>query len=133
MPSNPSESQKVTNQGTRDPGDAAPLSPDDQKDILSKDDAELKTITKATSSGARLRAIPSVITHSGDTGSMVEVTKVDFADNGITHDTVQFTFAKDNFVLEVGDGKPLSKEAADLLVKKQPQTFEYVNDGVSES
>lgn len=69
-------------------------------------------------SGKRLRAIPQ------RGGTLVEITRVDFARHGIDHDTVQFSNFKDNWTLKVGRG--ITAEAADFLAKFAPETFEYL-------
>lgn len=70
-------------------------------------------------SGRRLRAIAQ------RGGTLVEVRSTDFANNGIKHDTVQFSHFKDNWTLKVGQG--ISEEAAKFLAKFAPETFEFLS------
>lgn len=79
----------------------------------------------ADTSGRRVRAIPAVITKSGDTASRVEVRRSDFANQGIDHAGVIFDFKKDRFTLPVGPNG-LSEQAAEFLTKNYPTSFEYL-------
>lgn len=76
---------------------------------------------EADLSGKRVRAIPA------KGGTTIVVDAQDFANNGIKHPKVTFDFRKDNFTLAVGEGKPLSKEAADFLTSFDKSTFEYLD------
>lgn len=122
--------QRPTSAGTADPGAAAPLSADEQAQVLASDTADVSPRAEAPNlSGKRVRAIPAVITKSGDNATTVEVRKSDFAAKGIDHPTVVFDYRKDNYTVGVGDGAPLSQEAADFLTKNYPVSFEYMNEG----
>ena len=114
---------------TKDLGPAADLSEDEQKKILDSDvadnavKAEQKPLT-----GKRVRAIPAVITNNGDHGTVVEVRSSDFLAHGVTHDTVKFDQFRDNFTIAVGPGSAqISEEAAELLTKNWPMSFEYID------
>ena len=120
---------RPTAAGTQDPGPAADLSAEDQKKILDADEAD--TAVKAEEkkvSGKRVRAIPAVITSNGDHGTVVEVRASDFDAHGIKHDTVKFDQFRDNFTIAVGSGSAqISEEAAELLTKNWPMSFEYID------
>ena len=114
---------------TKDLGPAADLSPEDQKKILDSDTADntVKAEEKELS-GKRVRAIPAVITTNGDHGTVVEVRSSDFQAHGVTHDTVKFDQFRDNFTIAVGPGSSqISEEAAELLTKNWPMSFEYID------
>ena len=114
---------------TKDLGPAADLSPEDQKKILDSDTADntVKAEEKELS-GKRVRAIPAVITTNGDHGTVVEVRSSDFQAHGVTHDTVKFDQFRDNFTIAVGPGSAqISEEAAELLTKNWPMSFEYID------
>lgn len=104
------------------------LTAEDQKEILENDPADTATIetteVSEPAAGKKVRAKPAVITHSGDTSNEVEVTRGDFADHNIEHDTVSFKANRNDFCVPVGKG--LSEEAADFLTKNYPESFEYV-------
>jgi hypothetical protein len=87
-----------------------------------KDERDTSPRIKADTSGERVRAIPA------KGGTLVRVTKGDFARNEIDNPTVEFSFRKDNFTLPVGKGQ-LSAEAANFLTKNFPESFEYINKG----
>lgn len=70
-----------------------------------------------TVSVKRIKAIP----FSG--GTTVVVRAVDFANAGVEHSDVTWDYRIDNFTVAVGDG--ISAEAANLLVKKFPGSFEF--------
>lgn len=109
---------------------AADLSAEEQKKILESDTADnsVKSDEKPLT-GKRLRAIPAVITNSGDHASRVEVRASDFDAHGIKHDTVVFDRFKDNYTIAVGPGSAqISEEAANLLSKNWPTSFEYIED-----
>ena len=120
---------RPTAAGTQDPGPAAELSAEDQKKILDSDpaDSAVKAEEKPLS-GKRVRAIPAVITTNGDHGTVVEVRASDFEAHGVTQDTVKFDQFKDNFTIAVGSGSAqISEEAAELLTKNWPTSFEYID------
>jgi len=116
-----------TTVGTRQVGVADSLSPNEQDDILANDEADVSPRAAVNSGGKRVRAIPATITKSGDTSTVVEVRKTDFARNGIDHPTITFDLQRDNFVVPVGEGPNcLSPEAADFLTSRYPTSFEYI-------
>ena len=115
--------------GTAEPGPADNLTPEEQAAILNSDarDNAVKAEEKPLT-GKRVRAIPAVITTNGDRGTTVEVRQSDFAAHGVKQDTVRFDRFKDNFTLAVGSGSAqISEEAAELLTKNWPQSFEYID------
>lgn len=71
--------------------------------------------------GERVRAIPA------KGGTTIVVNDKDFQDHGIDHPTVTWDFRNDFFTVGVGNGQPLSKEAADFLTKGYPLSFEYIS------
>lgn len=77
--------------------------------------------------GKRIRAIPAVITKSGDRSTSVEVRRSDFANKGIEHPSVTFKFDKDNFTLPVGENG-ISEEAAKFLTENYKTSFEYIGE-----
>lgn len=121
--------QLSTSAGTQDPGPAADLSPEEQKQILDSDKAD--TTVKADApklSGKRVRAIPATITRNGDVGTTVEVRREDFKQHGVDHPTVKFDRFKSNYTLAIGGGDAqISAEAAELLTKNWPTSFEYID------
>jgi len=107
-------------------GPSEDLTPDQQAEILANDTADVSPrAPEPELSGKRVRAIPAVITNSGDRGTTIEVRKSDFASKGIDHATVVFDSRKDHFTLPVGKNG-LSEEAADFLTKNYPTSFEYM-------
>ena len=124
---------RTTSAGTRDvAGESAPLTQGEQDEIRESDTAD-NAIKGAGPdlSGRRLRAIPAVITKSGDKGTTVEVRDIDFAQKGIEHPTVSFDARNNNYTLAVGDGDgaEISTKAADFLAKSYPTSFEYLDNG----
>lgn len=122
----------TTSAGTKDvSGTAAPLTPDEQKEIRESDSADTAITGPGPDfSGLRIRAIPAVITRSGDRGTTVEVRDTDFRTKGIEHRTVSFDARNDNYTLPVGDEEgQISKKAADFLTKSYPTSFEYMDNG----
>lgn len=117
-----------TTVGTREPGDADTLSSSEKDSILASDEADVSPRAAVTPvSGKRVRAIPTVITKNGDSGTVVEVRKSDFLKHGIVQATVTFDALRDSFTVPVGNGENcLSKEAADFLTKNYPTSFEYI-------
>lgn len=120
------QSARSTNAGTRDPGAADSLTPEEQEEVRASDSRDNARRARSDTSGKRIRAIPAVITKSGDRSSRVEVSKENFRDKGIDHPSVTFDFQKDNFTLPVGENG-VSEEAADFLTKNYPTSFEYMN------
>lgn len=122
---------RSTAAGTRDPGEAAPLTPDEQDTILATDTAD--TAVRSASpdfTGKRLRAIPAIITNSGDRGTTVEITSENFRAKGIDHRTVSFDRRKDNYTLPVGNEEgQISEKAANFLAKNYPTSFEFMDNG----
>jgi len=94
-------------------GKLDPEEVDDERDVSPRANTD-------DTSGERVRAIPA------KGGTLVVVRKVDFANNGIDHPDVEFSFRKDSFTLPVGKDS-LSKEAANFLTKNYPTSFEYIN------
>ena len=87
-----------------------------------KDEAD--TSPRAVTSdltGERVRAIQA------KGGTTIIVNEKDFNDHGINHPSVTWDFRHDDFTVAVGNGKPLSKEAADFLTKGYPLSFEYIS------
>lgn len=122
---------RVTSAGTRDVENAAPLTEAEQNEIRASDSAD-NAIKGAGPdlSGKRLRAIPAVITRSGDKGTTVEVRREDFQAKGIDHDTVSFDARNDNYTIRVGDGDgEISEKAASFLAKNYPYSFEFMGNG----
>ena len=121
---------KTTSAGTRDPGDAVPLTSDEQDEIRATDSADNAVRVTANLSGKRVRAIPAVITKNGDHGTTVEVRASDFLAKGIEHETVTFDARRDNYTLPVGDGEgQISEKAANFLTKNYPYSFEFMDNG----
>jgi hypothetical protein len=113
--------------GTRDPGSAAPLTAGEQSEILENDEKDVSPRAAAVSfSGKTIRAIPTVITKGGETGTTVEVRRSDFHNFGIDHDTITFDSFRTNYTLPVGEEGGVSQEAADFLTKNFPTSFEYM-------
>lgn len=111
-----------------DQAPADDLSPAEQAEIRETDTADKARRTSHDLSGKRLRAIPAIITNNGDTGTTVQVRRVDFDSVGIDHDTVTFDQRKDNYTLPVGENG-ISEKAADYLAKNFPLSFEYMDNG----
>lgn len=105
--------------GAANAGALAPSEVADSADISPRAPA-------SDTSGKRVRAIPAVITKSGDTASRVEIRRSDFASKGIDHPAVVFDFKKDRFTLPVGSPGGLTQEAADFLTKNYPTSFEFM-------
>ena len=120
---------RTTAAGTREPGEADALTPDEQEQIRASDSADKAVRTEPDLSGKRVRAIPAVITKNGDRGTTVQVRAEDFQAKGIEHRTVTFDARTDNYTLPVGDGDgQISKKAADFLTKNYPYSFEYMGE-----
>lgn len=74
-------------------------------------------------SGTRVRAIPA------KGGTEVVVRKSDFKQSlDIDHPEVKWNFRKDDFTVKVGEDGGITKEAADALTKKHPESFEYIQE-----
>lgn len=74
----------------------------------------------AASGGRRIKAIPF------SNGTTVIVRGSDFQQQGVTHPDVTWDFRVDDFTVAVGQG--ITQGAADLLVTKFPESFEYVGE-----
>lgn len=74
----------------------------------------------ANVAGKRVKAIPFY------NGTTVVVRDTDFQQNGVTHPDVTWDFRVDDFTVAVGQG--ITQEAANLLVTKFPESFEYVGE-----
>lgn len=112
----------------KDPGPADDLSPEEQEQVRASDRADVSPrAASPKTSGPRIRAIPAVVTKSGQRSSRVEITRQNFADKGFDHPTVVFDFRTDNFTLPVGGDDGIDKEVADFLTKNYPTSFEYMN------
>lgn len=112
--------------------EAADLSKADQEKILESDSGDTAKKAEAPKlTGKRVRAIPAVITKSGDTGTTIEIPEEAFRNNGVEHPAVKFDYRHDNFTLAVGNPEKgeLSEEAAELLTKNWPTSFEYMDQG----
>lgn len=82
--------------------------------------------------GKRVRAIPAVITKSGDSATTVELTPKDIAIAGgpSLSRTLKWDGRVDNFTLAVGTGNlQIPADVADFLTGSYPQSFEYINEG----
>ena len=114
-----------------DQAPAANLSESEQEAVRASVSADVSPrAPEPDLSGKRLRAIPAVITKSGDRGTTVEVRARDFEAKGIEHKTIRFDERRDNSTLAVGDKDgQISEEAADFLAKNYPTSFEYINQG----
>lgn len=121
----------VTQGGTIDPGPSADLSAQEQAAILASDSAVAnQAAVKPNLKGKRVRAIPTVITKSGDHSTKVKLSAADFASKGIKQSAVEWSFKNDNFTVPVGEGpNTLSEEAAEFITSNFPTSFEYMNDG----
>lgn len=109
----------ATRQGTREPGEAGPLT---EAEVVDTADTAARTPAPDTS-GKRVRAIP------GAGGTTVVLDSRDFKANGISHKGVTWDYRKDNFTVKVGTGdNQLSEEAADFLTKNFPGQFEYLEN-----
>lgn len=119
---------RSTRQAINEPGSTDALSNTEKEAVLAADELDTARRAPVPDMGVRrVRAIPAVITRSGDRGTSVEVRSQDFESKGIRHRTVRFDFNRDNFTLVVGnkDGQ-ISKEAADFLTSNYPASFEYI-------
>jgi hypothetical protein len=119
----------ITSSGTIDPGPSADLTPEAEAAIRASDPADVSPRAPGPdTSGRRVRAIP----YQG--GTRIELRTADFANHGIPdHPPVAWTFRKDDLtvpVIEVGNGEgnTLRADAAEMLTKKFPTTFEYFGD-----
>lgn len=112
---------KATSAGTKEvaTGQTEKLDPSEVKDPR-----DVSPRVSANLSGRRLRAIP----YKG--GTTIEVRRADFKRKGIDHKTVSWDFRKDRATLEVG--KDISEEAAEMLTKEFPTSFEYMSDRTAE-
>jgi hypothetical protein len=109
-------------------GPAADLSPEEQEAIRASDSADAATPKAAgpDTSGKRVR----YIAYGG--GTHAELRRADFAREGLDHPDVSANFRNNVFTFEVGEGKgKLSQEAADLITKKYPTMFEFLNENES--
>lgn len=114
--SKPAQAPQTPTEGTgASTSDLVASTPDD-RDVAPVVD------TQATE-GRRFRAIP---THGGTT---VGVTRDDFKQIGIDHDSVTFDFRKGNLTLKVGTEKgEISEEAAKALHAHEPTRFEFLGE-----
>lgn len=111
-----------TSAGTREPaaGPTESLSPSEVTDA--RDVSPRAEVPEAT--GKRIRAIP----YKG--GTQVHIRRADFANNEVDHDDVIWDFrkVKGDYAKPVGDGKDeVSEAAAEMLTKKFPTLFEFIN------
>jgi hypothetical protein len=74
-------------------------------------------------SGRLVRAYPAM------NGTTVEITEANFIAHGIHHPTVTWDFRINDFTVEIGEGKPISEEAAEFLCSNFPDSFKLVDKG----
>ena len=119
-------SQPVVNDPAKlkDVGPADEMTPEEQEAVRASDSRDVSPRAAGPdTSGKRVRYIP----YKG--GTHVELRRSDFRREGLDHPGVQANFRNNVFTFEVGDGKhnTLTEEAAELLTKKYPTMFEYLN------